>query len=72
MDSSADRYLQFGPYRLYPGEHRLQRDQKTIPLAPKAFDILALLVENAGHLVTRDELMKAIWPDSFVEETNLT
>ncbi len=43
-----------------------------MPLTPKAFDVLLLLVQNAGRIVTKDELMKAVWPDSFVEESNLT
>ncbi len=48
------------------------RDQTSVPLAPKAFDILLYLLQNRGHLVKRDVLMEAIWPDSFVEETNIT
>ena len=66
------KYFRFGNFRLYPGEHLLLRDDTALPLAPKAFDILVLLVENSGHLVKRDTLMEAIWPDSFVEETNIT
>ncbi len=67
----SKRYFRFGSFRLYPGEHRLLRDQVAIPLAPKAFDILVYLVSHSGSLVKRDELMQAVWPDSFVEETNL-
>ncbi len=48
------------------------RDHTSVPLAPKAFDILLYLLQNRGHLVKRDVLMEAIWPDSFVEETNIT
>ena len=66
------KYFRFGNFRLYPGEHLLLRDDTPLPLAPKAFDILVLLVENSGHLVKRDTLMETIWPDSFVEETNIT
>ena len=50
----------------------LRDDDTAVPLAPKAFDILLHLARSGGHLVGRDELMKAVWPDSFVEETNLT
>jgi DNA-binding winged helix-turn-helix (wHTH) protein len=64
--------FRFGDFRLYPAEHLLLRDQTPLPLAPKAFDILLHLVQNSGHLVKRDVLMEAIWPDSFVEETNIT
>ena len=66
------KYFQFANFRLYPTEHLLLRDQTPVPLAPKAFDILLYLVQNSGHLVKRDALMEAIWPDSFVEETNIT
>jgi DNA-binding winged helix-turn-helix (wHTH) protein len=66
------KHFQFDGYRLYPGEHLLLRDGVAIPLAPKTFDLLLYLVQKGGHLVTREELMQAIWPDSFVEETNLT
>lgn len=66
------RYFRFGEFRLYPTEHLLLREETAVPLAPKAFDILVYLVENRGRLVKRDALMEAIWPDSFVEETNLT
>jgi DNA-binding winged helix-turn-helix (wHTH) protein/TolB-like protein/Tfp pilus assembly protein PilF len=62
----------FGPFLLYPSEHLLVRDDKNIPLSPKAFDLLLMLVSHHGRLLTRETLMKAVWPDSFVEETNLT
>ncbi len=65
-------YFRFGEFRLYPTEHLLLRGQTSVPLAPKAFDILLYLLQNRGHLVKRDVLMEAIWPDSFVEETNIT
>jgi len=42
-----------------------------VPLTPKSFDLLVVLVENSGHLIEKDELLKRIWPDSFVEEANL-
>lgn len=66
------KHFQFGVFRLYPTEQLLLREETPIPLAPKTFDTLLVLVKNSGHLVTRDELMTAVWPDSFVEETNLT
>ena len=70
--TSKIKYFRFGEFRLYPTEHLLLREAVALPLAPKAFDILLYLVQNAGHLVKREALMEAIWPDSFVEETNLT
>ncbi|MBV8673302.1 MAG: winged helix-turn-helix domain-containing protein [Acidobacteriaceae bacterium] len=62
----------FGPFRLLPSEHLLLRGDTAIPLAPKSFELLVVLVTRHGQLLTRDELMQAIWPDSFVEEINLT
>lgn len=67
-----ERQYQFGPFHLFPSEHLLLRDGKPIPLTPKSFDVLSVLVESRGHLVTREALMKAVWHDSFVEESNLT
>jgi TolB-like protein/DNA-binding winged helix-turn-helix (wHTH) protein/Tfp pilus assembly protein PilF len=64
-------FFEFGPFRLDPAERLLLRNNQTVPLAPKAFDTLLLLVENSGHLLTKDELMKRIWPGTFVEEVNL-
>ena len=65
-------HYSFGPFQLYPSEHLLVRGDQTIPLSPKAFDLLLTLVANHGRLLTRECLMQTIWPDSFVEETNLT
>jgi DNA-binding winged helix-turn-helix (wHTH) protein/Tfp pilus assembly protein PilF len=62
----------FGPFRLCPSEQLLLRGETPIPLAPKTFELLVTLVSRSGQLLTRDELMQAIWPDSFVEEINLT
>ncbi len=64
--------LRFGNFRLYPTEHLLLHEETALSLAPKAFEILLYLVKNTGHLVKREELMQVVWPDSFVEETNLT
>ncbi len=63
---------EFGCFRLEPSERRLVRDNIAVPVAPKAFEILVALIESHGHLITREALMQAVWPDSFVEETNLT
>jgi eukaryotic-like serine/threonine-protein kinase len=61
----------FGPFRLVPGEHVLRRGEQVLPLPPKAFETLLLLVRNPGHLLRKDDLMTALWPDSFVEEVSL-
>jgi len=63
---------EFGPFRLIPTERQLLRDDQAVPLAPKTFDLLVVLVESSGHLIKKDELLKRIWPDSFVEEANLS
>jgi DNA-binding winged helix-turn-helix (wHTH) protein/TolB-like protein/lipoprotein NlpI len=68
---SNKTYFRFWAFRLYPSEHQLFREDVAIPLAPKAFDILVYLVSHNGSLVRREDLMQAVWPDSFVEETNL-
>jgi len=62
----------FGPFRLDTARHTLDRDGKTIPLPPKAFEVLVLLVQRNGELLTKGELLNALWPDTFVEENNLT
>jgi DNA-binding winged helix-turn-helix (wHTH) protein/TolB-like protein/Tfp pilus assembly protein PilF len=62
---------QFGSFRLDPAERLLFCDQQVVPLTPKAFDMLVFLVERSGHLLEKGELMRALWPGSFVEEGNL-
>src|SRR5215207_7054039 len=66
------RLYQFGPFLLDPAERVLVREGQPVPLTPKAFDLLVVLVENGGHLLGKKDLMEAVWPDSFVEEGNLT
>src|SRR5664279_1864045 len=61
----------FGPFRLVPGERILRRGNQVLPLPPKAFETLRLLVRNPGHLMRKEDLMTALWPDSFVEEVSL-
>jgi len=61
----------FGPFRLVPGERILRRGNQVLPLPPKAFETLLLLVRNPGHLMRKEDLMTALWPDSFVEEASL-
>jgi DNA-binding winged helix-turn-helix (wHTH) protein/TolB-like protein/Flp pilus assembly protein TadD len=69
----ADRHLyEFGPFRLDPAERRLLCDDKPVALTPKCFDLLVVLVENGGHLLEKEELLGRVWPDQFVEESNLS
>ncbi len=72
MAGKARRIYEFGPFRLIPEERQLLRDNQPVPLTPKSFDLLVVLVENSGHLIEKGELLKRIWPDSFVEEANLS
>ncbi len=62
---------EFGPFRLDPAERLLLRDGQVVPLTPKSFDLLVYLVEHHGHLVEKQSLMTALWPDTVVEEANL-
>lgn len=62
----------FGPYLLNANESVLMRDGVPVGLTPKAFDTLMVLVRNRGHLVEKDQLMKEVWPETAVEEANLT
>src|SRR6476646_388042 len=56
----------FGPFRLDTVNHCLWRGQERAPLTPKAFDVLRYLVEHADRLVTQDELLGALWPETYV------
>ena len=62
---------EFGPFRFEPGESRLLRDGKPVPLAPQSLETLLALVERSGSLVAKQELMERVWPDRFVEENSL-
>src|SRR6267378_3892771 len=62
----------FGPYVLDSKRRTLRRDKSPIPITPKAFDVLLFLAQNPNRVITKDELLKAVWGDAFVEEGNLT
>jgi TolB-like protein/DNA-binding winged helix-turn-helix (wHTH) protein/Flp pilus assembly protein TadD len=72
MSKSGGQIFEFGPFRLEPSEHMLLRDGEPVPITPKTFELLIALIENRGHLVTKEELLQKVWPDSFVEESNLS
>jgi len=72
MSTRSQHLYEFGPFRLDTAEQLLLRDGKPVPVTPKAFEILVVLVERSGHLIEKEELMKAVWVDAFVEESNLT
>jgi TolB-like protein/Tfp pilus assembly protein PilF len=71
MSQQTKPIYEFGPYRLDAAERLLSRNGEVVPLQPKAFDLLLALVERPGRLLEKDELMKAVWPDTVVEEVNL-
>jgi DNA-binding winged helix-turn-helix (wHTH) protein len=71
MGNAVKHLLEFGPFQLDPERRRLSRGQETIRLSPKAFELLLVLVRHSGQVVLKDDLMKMIWPDTFVEESNL-
>ena len=71
MSQTVRHLYEFGPFRLDATERLLLRDEQHIPLTPKAFETLLVLVEHGGHVIDKDELMKKVWPNTFVEEVNL-
>src|SRR5262245_20544534 len=72
MSASPKHLYQFGVFAVDTDQRVLLREGKPQPLAPKIFETLLILVENNGRIVAKDELMNRLWPDSFVEEANLT
>ncbi len=66
------RVYRFRDFQLEPDERRLSEAGKPIALTPKVFDTLVLLVEHAGHVVSKEELMRLLWPRGYVDESNLT
>jgi DNA-binding winged helix-turn-helix (wHTH) protein/predicted ATPase len=68
---SATAEFAFGSFRLDPPNARLTRGKQVIALKPKAFDVLAFLVRNAGRLVPQEELIDAVWPDTIVGDSSL-
>ena len=62
---------EFGPFVIDIGERVLMRHGEPVPLTPKAFDVLAALLEKPGQLISKEELLQKVWPDTFVEESNL-
>jgi DNA-binding winged helix-turn-helix (wHTH) protein/TolB-like protein/tetratricopeptide (TPR) repeat protein len=72
MLTDTKHLYQFGPFELDPTERLLFFNGRAVAVTPKAFDMLVVLVERSGHLCQKEELMKALWPDSFVEEGNLS
>ena len=71
-DANLKQLYEFGPFRVDPEKETVQRDGDAIPLQPKTFQVLLVLIRHNQEIVTKDDLMKAVWPDTFVEEANLS
>ena len=71
-ESKGTPSYEFGPFVLDTVQHLLLKEGETIALSPKTYDTLLFLVQNNSRMISKEELMSALWPDSFVEESNLT
>src|SRR6266516_848167 len=71
MIYDSQKSYEFGSFRLVPAERQLLLNGKPVSLKPKAFDTLVVLVQNSGRVLKKDDLLRQVWPDSFVEESNL-
>src|SRR6266849_7572085 len=72
MSKETNHFYEFGPFRVDPGRQLLLRGGEPVPLTSKAFETLLVLIQHCEQMVSKDELMKQLWPDTFVEESNLT
>ncbi|HYJ92606.1 MAG TPA: winged helix-turn-helix domain-containing protein, partial [Pyrinomonadaceae bacterium] len=72
IDRQSGKKYVFGPFVLDPAEQTLLKDGEPLQITPKSFDLLAALVQDRGHLITKEELLERVWPNSFVEEANLS
>ena len=72
MSKTIGAVYEFGSFRLDTARRLLMQNDRTLTLPPKTFDLLILLVESRGRVLTKKELMSALWPDTFVEDANLT
>jgi len=72
MTKKTGVIYEFGPFRIDTVERQLTCDNQTVPLQPKVFDTLLVLVENSGQILEKADLLQELWPDTFVEESSLT
>jgi DNA-binding winged helix-turn-helix (wHTH) protein len=72
MEAISHPVRRFAAFELDTRRRQLRRDGDVVSLQPKAFDLLVVLVESSGHLVTKDDLLARVWPGQIVEESNLT
>src|SRR3954470_14733333 len=71
MQDAPQRFFDFGVFRVDVAERRLLREGRSVAITSKAFDLLVTLLENAGRTLSKDELIRIVWADTFVEEGNL-
>jgi eukaryotic-like serine/threonine-protein kinase len=71
-NQGIEELYEFGPFRVDPSRETLLKAGVSVPLTPKTFQILLVLVRHGKEIVTKDDLMKTVWPDTFVEEANLS
>ena len=71
MSKRSKHFYEFGDFRLDPVERQLRRNGEVLPLTPKAFEVLVMLVENGGHAIKKGEFLEKVWAGSYVEEKNL-
>src|SRR6266567_1372340 len=72
MSLAINHFHQFGEFTVDGDQRVLLRNDSPLPLAPKVFDTLLILLDSRGRIVEKQELMSRLWPDTFVEESNLT
>ncbi|HZT57851.1 MAG TPA: winged helix-turn-helix domain-containing protein [Pyrinomonadaceae bacterium] len=72
MSKRLHHFYEFGPFRLDLNEYLLLQDDEPVPLPPKVFETLMILVERSGRVVSKEEMIETLWPDRYVEESNLT
>src|ERR1043165_4500302 len=72
MSKETRHFYEFGPYRIDTRNRQLLRENEVVPLKAKAVETLLVLIGSRGDVVEKNELMQRLWPDSFVEEANLT
>jgi DNA-binding winged helix-turn-helix (wHTH) protein/tetratricopeptide (TPR) repeat protein len=71
MTETGKTIYEFGPFRMDMERYLLLRDDQSIPLSPKVFETLVFLVQHSGRIAKKDEIINTVWPDTFVEESNL-
>ena len=71
MAAKHDRIYEFGEFRLNADEHLLHRGEEQVSLSPRTFALLVKLVQNAGHLLNKETLIREVWADASVEDGNL-